>query len=237
MHDVEIPQEHLDRVIRRRGTLHIFENFNPDSTALFVVDMQNAFIAPGALAEVPKAREISPNINRMANALRDAGGCIVWIHGHVESNRGPWAHYLANLERHPDAWTAALEPGSEGWQFWSELDVHDDDLIVGKDRYSAFWGHGNLAEKLRDRNINTVIVVGTLTNSCCESTARDAMQNNFATIMVMDANACRSDEDHLATMCTFINSFGDVLTTEQIVNHITNTQADATRAVASSAAE
>ena len=233
MHDVEIPQEHMDRVIRRRGTLHVFEKFDPGSTAMVVVDMQNAFVAPGALAEVPKAREITPNINRIAKALRGAGGTVVWIRGHVESNRGPWAHYLANFERDPDSWSRALEPDSEGWQFWSDLDVQDDDMIVGKDRYSAFWGHGNLAQKLRDHEINTVIVTGTLTNSCCESTARDAMQNDFATIMVMDANACRSDEEHLATMCTFINSFGDVLSTEQIVKRI----ADVAAAVVRSAAE
>ncbi len=232
MHDVEIPQEHLDRVIRRRGTLHVFEKFDPGSTAMVVVDMQNAFVAPGALAEVPKAREITPNINRIAKALRGAGGTVVWIRGHVESNRGPWAHYLANFERDPDSWSRALEPDSEGWQFWSDLDVQDDDMIVGKDRYSAFWGHGNLAQKLRDHEINTVIVTGTLTNSCCESTARDAMQNDFATIMVMDANACRSDEEHLATMCTFINSFGDVLSTEQIVKRIADVAATVVRSAA-----
>ncbi len=232
MHDVEIPQEHLDRVIRRRSTLHIFEKFDPGSTAMVVVDMQNAFVAPGALAEVPKARDITPNINRIAKALRGAGGTVVWIRGHVESNRGPWAHYLANFERDPDSWSRALEPGSEGWQFWSELDVQDEDLVVGKDRYSAFWGHGNLAQKLRDRKVDTVIVTGTLTNSCCESTARDAMQNDFATIMVMDANACRSDEEHLATMCTFINSFGDVLSTEQIVRRIEDVQGSAARSAA-----
>ena len=232
MHDVEIPQEHLDRVIRRRGTLHVFEKFDPGSTAMVVVDMQNAFVAPGALAEVPKAREITPNINRIAKALRGAGGTVVWIRGHVESNRGPWAHYLANFERDPDSWSRALEPDSEGWQFWSDLDVKDDDMIVGKDRYSAFWGHGNLAQKLRDHEINTVIVTGTLTNSCCESTARDAMQNDFATIMVMDANACRSDEEHLATMCTFINSFGDVLSTEQIVKRIADVAATVVRSAA-----
>ena len=89
MHDVEIPQELLDRVIRRRGTLHIFEKFEPAATALIVVDMQNAFVAPGGLAEVPKARDITPNINRIASALRGAGGLVVWIRGHVESDRGP----------------------------------------------------------------------------------------------------------------------------------------------------
>ena len=194
--------------------------------------MQNAFVAPGGLAQVPKAREIAPNINRIATALRSAGGSIVWIRGSVESNRGEWAHYLTNFEANLDSWRRALEPDSEGWQFWRELDVRDENLVVGKDRYSAFWGHGNLAEKLRDLELDTVIVVGTLTNSCCESTARDAMQNNCSTIMVMDANACRSDDDHLATMYTFINSFGDVLSTDQIVKRIEDVQDAAIRSAA-----
>jgi hypothetical protein len=50
--------------------------------------------------------------------------------------------------------------------------------------------------------------------------------------MVMDANACRSDEEHLATMCTFINSFGDVLSTEQIVRRIEDVQGSAARSAA-----
>ena len=232
MHEIEIPREHLDRVARRRGTLHIFADFDPDRTAMLVVDMQNAFVAPDGLAEVPAARAIVPNINRIATALRGAGGRVVWIRGQVASERGPWAHYLDNFEGDPEAWRQALEPGSHGWEFYPELDVREHDLIVGKDRYSAFWGHGDLARKLRERAVETVIVAGTLTNSCCESTARDAMQNDFATIMAMDANACRSDGEHLATMCTFINVFGDVLTTAQIVGRIERVRGAAARAAA-----
>ena len=41
--------------------------------------MQTGFVAPGAVAEIPVAREIVPNINRLASALRSAGGTVVWI--------------------------------------------------------------------------------------------------------------------------------------------------------------
>ena len=220
MHQVEIPSSHIERVIARRGRLHIFDEFDPKTTAMVVVDMQNAFVAPGALAEVPVAREIVPNINRMARALRAAKGHVIWIRGLVHSARGPWAHYLASFEKDPDKWREALKPGSEGWQFWHELDIDEGDLVVNKDRYSAFYGPDDLDGKLRERGIETVIVCGTLTSSCCESTARDAMQHDYAVIMVMDGNAGKSDAEHLNTMCLVLNSFGDVLTAEEIVARI-----------------
>ncbi len=228
MHNVEIPEEHLARVARRRGTLHPFAQFVPATAALVVVDMQNAFVAPGGLAEVPEARAIVANINRLAWALRTAGGAVVWVRGHVESERGPWALYLKSFEAKPGAWTATLKRGADGWKFWHEMDVRPEDVVVHKDRYSAFYGPDDLDNLLKRRGIETVIVAGTLTNSCCESTARDAMNHDYQTIMVMDANACRSDADHLATMSTFIMSFGDVLTTETIVAHLAQFRRNAT---------
>ena len=216
MHDVTIPRETLESVERRRGVLHPFARFEPARAALVVVDMQNTFVAPGGLAEVPGARAIVPNINRIAELLRRSGGTVIWIRGHVESRRGPWSLYLRHFERDPDAWRAALAPGSEGWELYPDLDVRVDDLFVDKDRYSAFYGPDDLDGQLRARGIETVIVCGTLTSSCCESTARDAMQHDYATIMVLDGNAGKTDAQHLNTMCTFLMSFGDVLTTAQV---------------------
>ena len=58
----------------------MFDDFDPARTALIVVDLQNAFMMPGvAFAEIPEAREIVPNVNRLAAALRAAGGTVVWI--------------------------------------------------------------------------------------------------------------------------------------------------------------
>ena len=220
MRVVEIPAEQLEAVKRRRGRLHVFADFDPATAALVVVDMQNAFVAPGGLAEVPAARDIVPNINRIAGSIRRAGGAVVWIRGSVESSRGSWAHYLANFERDPAAWRAALAPGSPGWEIYPGLDVKEADLIVEKDRYSAFYGPGDLDGKLRARGIETVIVCGTLTSTCCESTARDAMQRDYATIMVIDANAGRTEAQQLNTMSVFFASFGDVLSTGDVCRRI-----------------
>ena len=45
MHKINIPEYIIDRVIKRRGRLEIFDQINPKSTALLVIDMQNCFVS------------------------------------------------------------------------------------------------------------------------------------------------------------------------------------------------
>ena len=66
MHPTELPQDIKDRVIARQGKLHLYGDLDPAQTALIVIDMQNTFMEPGAMAEVPLEREIVPNINHLA---------------------------------------------------------------------------------------------------------------------------------------------------------------------------
>jgi nicotinamidase-related amidase len=70
---------------------------------------------------------------------------------------------------------------------------------------------------LKSRGIDTVLIGGTLTNVCSEASARDAAMQDFKTTIVSDANAARSDGEHLATLITFIQSFGDVRRTDELI--------------------
>src|SRR5512144_415073 len=80
MHTLSIPQSVVDRVVARRGREHVYDTLDPARTALVVVDMQNAFMLPGvAHALCPMAEHIVPNINRLATAVRETGGTVVWI--------------------------------------------------------------------------------------------------------------------------------------------------------------
>ena len=63
----------------RLGRDYINERFVAKKTALVVVDMQNYFMADGQFGCCPVARDIVPNVNRLAQALRAAGGHVVWI--------------------------------------------------------------------------------------------------------------------------------------------------------------
>ena len=85
---------------------------------------------------------------------------------------------------------AATDEKADTFALWHELDVVAADLFSVKSRFSAFiHGASDLPEQLAARDIDTVIITGTVTEICCESSARDAMMRNFKTIMVADANA------------------------------------------------
>lgn len=220
MHPTQLPPQIVDRIVTRRGRLHGFEHVDSARTALVVVDMQNVFCAPGAPVEVPTAREIVPNINRLARATREAGGLVVWVQMTVARHED-WALVLDNLVT-PEvgaATLAGIKPGSEGHALWPQMEPAPGDLYVAKNRFSAFLpSSSNIAELLRGRGIEYVIVTGTLTNVCCESSARDAAMMDFKTFMVSDANAAITDEAHLATLSSFIGSFGDVRSTAEMVS-------------------
>src|ERR1700675_2037314 len=80
MHTLAIPKSVIDRVIERRGREHVYDDLDPAKSALIVVDMQNAFMLPGVAHSLcPLAEKIVPNINRLALAVREVGGTVVWI--------------------------------------------------------------------------------------------------------------------------------------------------------------
>jgi len=218
MHKISISQAVIDRVKTRHGSEHVHAGLDPAKTALVVVDMQNAFMLPGvAHAPCLMAQEIVPNINRLARAVRDTGGTVVWIKtAYTDDTLENWSTLYAMLgaggtERR----ASALTRGSKGYELWPDLEVLEQDLTVEKNRYSAFiQGSSDLAEVLRARGLDTVLITGTVTNVCCESTARDAMMLNFKTVMITDGNAAVTDEDHNASLTGFYLIFGDIMSTD-----------------------
>jgi ureidoacrylate peracid hydrolase len=219
MHKVSIPDQILRRVEQRRGRLHVVDRLAGRSTALVVIDLQNVFMLPGMPVEVPAAPEIVPNVNALAGAIRAAGGKIAWVKMTAEDDPRAWSVFYEGMAPEQARLVrGALARGSHGHALHAELDVRPDDLTVEKTRYSAFiQGSSPLDRILRGFGIDTVVIVGTLTNVCCESSARDAMMLNYRTIMVSDANAALSDEEHNATLANVLRVFGDVLSTEEVI--------------------
>ena len=78
-------------------------------------------------------------------------------------------------------------------------------------------GTSELPDLLRAQGFDTVLITGTVTNVCCESSARDANMMNFRTIMVSDGNAALSQDLHDVSLIAFYNTFGDVLDTDMII--------------------
>ena len=221
LNGASIPQTIVRRVKERRGTEHSFADLDPSRTALAVIDLQHAFMNDAVgFAAVPAARDIVPAVNRLAAAVRETGGGVFWIKmTHDEPCFAEWsvAYELPTPEFRAKR-IAALSEGTLGHELWPELDVRPEDEIVKKYRYSAFMpGTSELPDRLRSRGFDTVLITGTVTNVCCESSARDANMTNFRTIMVSDGNAALSQEEHDASLSAFYNTFGDVMDTEMII--------------------
>lgn len=217
MHSLAIRPEIVERVLARRGRLHPHESLDARKTALLVIDMQNAFVAPGAPIEVPEARAIVPAINRLAGELRRRGARVIWVLHQNEAGGRDWSGFFEAFVRPENRARAAqaLCGGSELQKLWAGLEVDPGDVKVTKNRYSAFLGNGSLAEVLKGLGVDTLLIAGTKTNVCCESTARDAMMLDYKVALLSDCTAALSDEEHRATLENVIQQFGDVLTAEE----------------------
>ena len=151
---------------------------------------------------------------------RETGGTVVFIKTtFTQETLASWSvYYQISRPEQNRKRAEALAAGSKGHELWAALDVQPNDLIIEKKRFSAFiQGSSNLAEVLRSRGIDTILVTGTVTSVCCESTARDAMMLNFKTVMVSDGNAAMTDEDHNASLAAFYLTFGDVMSTDMLI--------------------
>jgi nicotinamidase-related amidase len=216
MHAWRIEQREYERQEARRGRRHAFTSLVPGRTALVVVDMVPFFVE-----ENEYTYGIVPNIARLADAVRAVGGTVAWVlPGAVEPS--PVAEEFFG----PEIARMFARSGGEGSlesRLWREFEVDDADLLIEKTAASAFFpGFSSLPTLLKERGIDTVLITGTVTNVCCESSARDASTLGYRVIMVADANSAPRDEAHNATLHTIYRTFGDVRTTDDVLALITS---------------
>jgi len=213
------PQYVIDRVMQKRGKLAVYDRFEPRRTAMLVIDMQNFYVG-----EIASVVGIIPNINRLARHVRSVGSRVIWVGmtaGEGGKSLWPVYHdYFFTPEKganHRDQ----LSPGHDGHKFHKDLDIRQGEEIVYKSRFSPFVkGASNIEDVLAAHGIDSLIVTGTATNMCCESAARDAMMLDYKVVMVADANGARYPEDHLAGLTSFYQSFGDVRSTDEVINDL-----------------
>lgn len=225
MHQIRIsPEAKAYAVAQRGGREHMFDRIDLARTAHVVVDMQNGFLEPGAPVEVPAAREIVPSVNAISRAVREAGGTVVFLQMSLDQaamqSWSTWFQFFHTKES-TAGFEASFGHGRHYWELWPQIETADGDLHVDKARFGAFVpGASDLHEILQARGIDTLIISGTLSNCCCESTARDAMQMNYKIIFVSDANAALTDAAHNATLDNMCMIFADVRPTAEVLDVI-----------------
>jgi len=146
-------------------------SLDPARTALVVVDLQRGVVSRDVGPH--PADTVLENALQLAEAFRAAGAPVVLVR--AEPGDAPPAD--ADVQR-----TATTPPVGD---VVDEL-VPLGDLVVVKQGWSAFHGT-DLADELRGRSVDTVVLVGLATNMGVESTARDAREHGFAVVAVEDA--------------------------------------------------
>ena len=210
----EIPPELVDKIVGRRGRLHAYESIDPARTALVAIDLD-----VGSCAREPDLTDAAmAKFSRLASAVRSGGGTVAFVTSAIDefdSLSVRLGHEIASQYR-KDA-----EPGGPGTQLSPALDVGAADVHVTKQGASAFFpGRCDLDHELKDRDIQSVLIAGLVTNICCESSARDAVELGYQVTMVSDANVGHSFGLHEASLATFYRFFGDVRPVDDILKLI-----------------
>lgn len=216
---MEFPAWIVERVMARQGCLHPYPHFDASRTAFVAIDLQNYYTQPGFMGECAPARATFGKVNQLAAAVRAAGGTVVWVQTASDGADRFWSHHHAHMltpERSARR-LRELARAHAGFEIAPGLDAQPEDPRVVKRCYSALVpGSSTLDEVLKARGIETVLIGGTVTNVCCESTARDAMMMNYATVMVEDALSAVTPEEHLQSLHNWMLFFGDVLNVDEV---------------------
>jgi ureidoacrylate peracid hydrolase len=191
-------------------------------TALIVVDMQNDFCKSGwafgrlgiNLSMYPP---MIPRLVRLSSGAREAGVPVIYIQMTVLAGRRSDSpaqlrfnmrlHLATHRPREPLLYTLEGTPGQE---IISELAPQPGDLVVRKYRSSAFWGT-NLDMLLRSNRIETVVIAGCTTEGCVESTARDALFNDYYVVLPEDCVASDDASQHQASLFLMRHRFDVVM--------------------------
>lgn len=155
----------------------------PKKTALIIIDMMNALLKPGGPLEIPSGRELVPRLNKLISVCREKGILIIFTkHAHRASG-----HDMGLYTEFSPAMSTVIE-GTSDVEIYDELERQEDDIVVVKRAFSAFFGT-DLDLILRINRIDTVIIGGLATHSSCEATARDARHRNYKVIFLSDGTA------------------------------------------------
>lgn len=174
---------------------------DPERAALLAIDLQNYF--------KQITQPVLGNILRVIRSCRKTNIPIIFTqHGHTDPSSdggalGKW-------------WGELILAGTEDWKFLPEVVIKEEDIILPKKRYSAFF-ETDLHQRFQSRGIKDVIISGVMTNLCCETTARDAFMRDYRVFILIDGTATRKSELHLATLKNLGFGFAYLLTCEELI--------------------
>jgi nicotinamidase-related amidase len=189
-----------------------------EKAALLVVDMQNDFVKQGAICEVPGIRIQIPLIKRLVETCRELGVPVIYTQQVFPRDSGVKPLVL---EMFPLLESEGLRDGTVGAEICSQLAPRPGEVVIKKMGFNAF--HNTPLESiLRNirgrRKVDTIIICGTATNICCESTARGAVERDYKVVFGSDITSAWTDEFQSVTLKNIRYAFGRVMRCDEIIN-------------------
>ncbi|MGH6861784.1 MAG: cysteine hydrolase family protein [Phyllobacterium sp.] len=184
------------------------QSLDPAKTALLVIDFQNEYFS--GKMPIPNGEKALTNARRLIERA-DADGMKVYHIQHVTPAGSPvFAEDSTSSKFHHDIQPAAHHS------------------VVRKSSVSVF-PTTDLDGQLKQAEIDTLIVAGLMTHACVAGAARDAVPLGYNVIVAEDACATRDldmsngkavshDALHRAALASIDDTFGDILTTDQLLS-------------------
>ncbi len=177
---------------------------SPKRSALLIIEMQNVFLYESKMISEKQLY----NIKTIIEASEKAGGHIIYVR-HNDN---------AQISKSMVDWWEGdkIDYGSDGWKIIDGFDTTDK-IVIDKNQYSAFF-QTELHKILQANNIEDVIIVGVMTNCCCETTAREAFMYGYRVFFISDATSTVNEELHLAALKNLSFGFACIQDTKDIVS-------------------
>ncbi|MBT3835008.1 cysteine hydrolase [Candidatus Peribacteria bacterium] len=169
---------------------HRWKKLNISDAALLVIDMQEYFLNENSHAYIPDSNHLIKNVSNTIAKFRE--------------NSRPVIHtYFAVKDGEKDSiinwWNDSVKDGTFESNIIKELSPENDEAVIRKPTYDSFYETG-LDEILKSKNIKQVVIVGVVTNLCCETSARESFVRGYDTFIVTDGMASYSQEMHDASI-------------------------------------
>ena len=189
--------------------------FERDRSVLLVIDMQNGFIRDGAIRQVKEAKNQLARIQGLISKCRELGVPVIYTMQETDAVFCP-----LEVQLRPHLKNEEIRRGTPDYQIVDELAPEPDDVIVNKRRFSAFF-QTDLELILRNIRgqaspVDTIIICGTVTNICCESTARDAFFRDYKVVFGTDICSAITLEAHNASLAN-MEIFGRIMDCGSII--------------------
>jgi nicotinamidase-related amidase len=188
---IEVPESELHAEVR----------IDPARTALVVIDMQNDFVRQGGNLLVPDAEATIPAINGLVEFARSHAMRVVYSQDTHREGDPEW-----------QIWPEHAREGSWGWEIVDALAPAEDETVIRKVRYDAFYGTP-LDHLLRLWGVDTLVICGTVANICVHYTAASAALRWYHVVIPRDAVSALEPFDLESSLRQTAFLFGGRLTT------------------------